>query len=338
MIDLTPLDVRKKKGDFRRAMRGYEPALVDDFLDLAADRLEELVRLTMALEEKVARLERAEKEHNEREKALTEALVTAQEMRAEVRNQALREAELARKEAEQDARRIRAEALEAKEREKEGIRRLQARRAQLVRSYRMFLEREVAELQVMSQSLEGEEGQEPGESESRPRGEPVAADPFEGLPATVPAKPTSSPAEPSPAASEPAQDASSEDPWWETPSSSTAPASGPVREGPSSFTDEEEDALVREMNAILARQGKAPTGSEPEEASEGAEEVELFLSDDDVVGADASLLEEEAAAESPLGLTLRPGEGESPKPEEPRREREDRDDDSDDLLTRMFEH
>ena len=25
MIDLTPLEVRQKKGDFRRAMRGYEP-------------------------------------------------------------------------------------------------------------------------------------------------------------------------------------------------------------------------------------------------------------------------------------------------------------------------
>ena len=323
MIDLTPLDVRKKKGDFRRAMRGYEPALVDDFLDLAADRLEELVRLAMALEEKVARLERAEKEHNEREKALTEALVTAQEMRAEVRNQALREAELARKEAEQDARRIRAEALEAKEREKEGIRRLQARRAQLVRSYRMFLEREVAELQVMSQSLEGEEDQGPADPESRSR----------GAPAEAAGDATASEAE-SAGASSP--DAAPEDArWWESPSS-PAPA-GPAREGPSSFTDEEEDALVREMNAILAKQGKAPSGSE-EEASQGAEEVELFLSDDDVVGADASFLDEEEAGESPLGLTLRPGEGESAEPEEPRREREDRDDDSDDLLTRMFEH
>ncbi|HUE76307.1 MAG TPA: DivIVA domain-containing protein [Longimicrobiales bacterium] len=337
MIDLTPLDVRKKKGDFRRAMRGYEPALVDDFLDLAADRLEELVRHAMALEEKVERLERAEKEHNEREKALTEALVTAQEMRAEVRNQALREAELARKEAEQDARRIRAEALEAKEREKEGIRRLQARRAQLVRSYRLFLEREVAELQVMSHSLEGEEDQEPGEPESRSRGVGVRADPPKESSASGAGEAKPSEVESRGAAAPGA--AAGDTPWWEAPSSSGS-AGGPVREGPSSFTDEEEDALVREMNAILAKQGKAPPESGSEDASQGPEEVELFLSDDDVVGADSAFLEEdgEPESESPLGLTLRPGEAERPEPEEPRRERQDRDDDSDDLLTRMFEH
>ena len=36
MIDLTPLEVRKKKGDFRRSMRGYEQQAVDDFIDLVA--------------------------------------------------------------------------------------------------------------------------------------------------------------------------------------------------------------------------------------------------------------------------------------------------------------
>jgi DivIVA domain-containing protein len=56
MIDLTPLDVRKKKGDFRRAMRGYEPALVDDFLDLVAERLEELVRENIGLRERAQQI------------------------------------------------------------------------------------------------------------------------------------------------------------------------------------------------------------------------------------------------------------------------------------------
>ena len=44
MIDLTPLDVRNKRGDFKRAMRGYEPHEVDLFLEMVADRLEALVR------------------------------------------------------------------------------------------------------------------------------------------------------------------------------------------------------------------------------------------------------------------------------------------------------
>ena len=32
MIDLTPLDVRKKRGDFRKMLRGYDPQEVDSFL------------------------------------------------------------------------------------------------------------------------------------------------------------------------------------------------------------------------------------------------------------------------------------------------------------------
>ena len=43
MIDLTPIDIRKKKGDFSRSLRGYDVADVDMFLDLVADRLEEVV-------------------------------------------------------------------------------------------------------------------------------------------------------------------------------------------------------------------------------------------------------------------------------------------------------
>ena len=108
MIDLTPLDVRKKKGDFRRGLRGYEPQQVDDFLDVVADRLDALVREHQAFGDQVRRLEQQVAEYREREKALTEALVTAQEMREEMRAQVAREADLSRRTAEQDADRIRA--------------------------------------------------------------------------------------------------------------------------------------------------------------------------------------------------------------------------------------
>lgn len=44
MIHLTPLDVRKKQGDFRKILRGYDPEEVDTFLDLVAERMEVLVK------------------------------------------------------------------------------------------------------------------------------------------------------------------------------------------------------------------------------------------------------------------------------------------------------
>ena len=57
MIDLTPLDVRNKRGDFKKIMRGYDPAEVDVFLELAAERLEVLVRENLQLRERTQTLQ-----------------------------------------------------------------------------------------------------------------------------------------------------------------------------------------------------------------------------------------------------------------------------------------
>src|SRR5262245_9111650 len=154
MIDLTPLEVRKKKGDFRRLMRGYDPAQVDDFLDLVADCLEQVVRENLANAERANVLDRQVSDFRDRERALTEALVTAQEMREEIRKQGLKEAELARREAEQAAEHIRSTAVLVRQSEEEAIRRLRARQMQLLQTYRSFLERELAELGVMAETLE----------------------------------------------------------------------------------------------------------------------------------------------------------------------------------------
>lgn len=160
MIDLTPLEVRKKKGDFKRGMRGYDTELVDDFLDLVADRLEQLVRENMAHNERLARLEQQVTDFREREKALTEALVTAQEYREESRRQATRDADLLLREAEAAAEEIRARALREREKEEEATRRVRARRAHLIQTFRAFLEREIAELAVQQEALQLQEGEE----------------------------------------------------------------------------------------------------------------------------------------------------------------------------------
>jgi DivIVA domain-containing protein len=174
MIDLTPLEVRKKKGDFRRAMRGYDPALVDDFLDLVADRLEELVRANLTLQERVTRQDEQVTDYRDRERALTEALVSAQEMREEVRKQAIREAELSTRSAQQHAEQLRAKVeeevrqlrssaqqeaanvlssiQEERQREEASVRQLRARQQEFLSSYRAFLEEELAELGVIARA------------------------------------------------------------------------------------------------------------------------------------------------------------------------------------------
>jgi len=158
MIDLTPLEVRKKKGDFPRSFRGYDKAEVDLFLDLVADRLEELVNRAMQLEQELAALRAEVDARREREEALTGALVSAERLRDEITLQARKEAELLVREAEAEAERLKAAALRAVEQEEDGIRRLRARRVQLLRSFRSFLERELHEVDAMSEALESGEG------------------------------------------------------------------------------------------------------------------------------------------------------------------------------------
>ena len=157
MIELTPLDVRQKKDDLRRgarSLRGYAPAEVDTFFDIVAERLEQLVKENMVLADSLASLEHQLEEHREREKGLTDALVALQEHREQVERQAARDAELTRRAAEIDAAKFKVAAAEAREKEEHALRQLSARRAQLMRSYRLFLERELAELQAMADVLE----------------------------------------------------------------------------------------------------------------------------------------------------------------------------------------
>ncbi|HEX7090091.1 MAG TPA: DivIVA domain-containing protein [Longimicrobiales bacterium] len=154
MIDLTPLEVRKKKEDFRRALRGYEPVDVDTFLDLVADRMEQLVRENLALSERAGRLDDEIAAYRERERALTDALVSAQEIREELRKQAARDAEELRRAAEAEVERLRAEMRQALEREELALRDVRARRAQFVQAYRSLLERELKELNLLAQTLE----------------------------------------------------------------------------------------------------------------------------------------------------------------------------------------
>lgn len=153
MIDLTPLDVRKKKGDFRRAMRGYEPALVDQFLDLVAERLEELVRENASLRERSAQLTESVAAFREREKAMNDALVSAQQLREEVRAQASKEADQLTREARAEAERIIADARREAAAAVDAARRVHFQRGRFLKAYRAFVERQLGEIEMEEERL-----------------------------------------------------------------------------------------------------------------------------------------------------------------------------------------
>lgn len=159
MIDLTPLDVRNKRGDFRKGLRGYEPAEVDTFLEIVAERLEMLVRENLQLKERTQSIERQLQSQTEREEAVRDALVTAQELRAEIRDQARREADKLIEDARTEARRMVAEAeAEVRIRARDAERRaneiarslaeMERGRLRFLRSFRQLLEREMDMVEV----------------------------------------------------------------------------------------------------------------------------------------------------------------------------------------------
>ena len=97
---LTPLDVRRF--DFGSALRGYDKTRVDQFRDQVAEELERLARLAQDFESKAKGFHEQLRAFRERDKALNEALVSAQQLRAEIREQAEREGQLILREARVD--------------------------------------------------------------------------------------------------------------------------------------------------------------------------------------------------------------------------------------------
>jgi len=312
MIELTPLDVRKKKGDFRRGLRGYEPQQVDDFLDIVADRLETVVRAAASVHERVSRLEQQVADYRDREKALTEALVTAQQMREDMRTQSTREVELIRKRAEQEAESIKADAVNARDREEEALRQLRTRQVQFLSSYRTFLEQELADLQSMTRALEVygsgvavSAPRPPAPPPALPAVQPPPTEPTAGgfpshdreaatpgptLPAAAPSAQAGT-TSPAPTYVEPAV-ATEPDRTWAPPPA--VPAAG-GRGGADELEAQLEKALARwepeleETPAEAARSVIAEPDDEEaleiEESPEAlADELELLLSDDDMVG------------------------------------------------------
>lgn len=154
-MDLTPLDVRKKKDDLRRTVRGYDPGQVDSFLDLVADRLEAVVQEEVRLKEQVTLLRERLGGFEERERALNEALIAAQELREEARLQAEKQAGLRIQEADQQADKLVSEARRSAEDSERALADLHARRASYLRGMRSLLDRFLAEVSYEEARLEG---------------------------------------------------------------------------------------------------------------------------------------------------------------------------------------
>ena len=141
---LTPLDVRRT--EFPRALRGYDTARVDQFRDQVADELERLTRINQDLEQKARGFHDQLKSFRDRDKALNEALVSAQQLRTEIREQAERESALTVREAQAQAERMLGDAQSNIRRVEDELAALERFRRNYLTQLRVFVERQLAEI------------------------------------------------------------------------------------------------------------------------------------------------------------------------------------------------
>ena len=144
-FDLTPHDVRGQ--EFQRAVRGYDRSEVEDFKDRLADELERLMRERAQLEERLDNLSEQLKTFRERERAMNEALLAAQQLRADVEAQAIREAEAKVHEAEVESTRLVEDAGREETLIHERTAEAQRQFARYVTNLRSLLERQMGEVE-----------------------------------------------------------------------------------------------------------------------------------------------------------------------------------------------
>jgi DivIVA domain-containing protein len=146
-FNLTPVDIRAQ--EFRKSLRGYDTGDVDDFRHRVADEMERLLKERADTGDKIQQLREQLKAFRDREKALNDALVMAQQLRGETEQAARKEADLIAREA-----RLQADATLADARgEERSVRRdievAQRQFSAYLSSFRSLLERYLSEVDAL---------------------------------------------------------------------------------------------------------------------------------------------------------------------------------------------
>ena len=141
---LTPLDVRRT--EFGKTLRGYDPERVDQFRDDVADALERLTRLNQELEAKARGFHDQLKAFRDRDKALNDALVHAQQLRGEIKEQAERESQLIVREAQAQGEKLVAAAKAEIRRMEDELAAMERMRRNYLAQLRALVERQIAEI------------------------------------------------------------------------------------------------------------------------------------------------------------------------------------------------
>jgi len=146
---ISPVEI--KKHEFSRAVRGYDPVEVRNFLETVAAEIE---RLGESLRNQTSEIERIRAElsaFQRMEQNMREAMVNVQETLRDAREGARKEADLMRREAEVIAERIITDARKKGEDIRRDLESLAQRRDGLVRKLRALLRSELELIEMLDE-------------------------------------------------------------------------------------------------------------------------------------------------------------------------------------------
>ena len=144
---LTPVDVRAQ--EFRRGLRGYDTAEVDAFRQRVAEELERLLKSMAELEQQLQATRGELRGFREREQALNDALVMAQQLKTQTEEHSRREAEVSAREARASAEHVLAEARVDERAVRKDIESAQRTFNSYLAGFRTLLERYLSEVDAL---------------------------------------------------------------------------------------------------------------------------------------------------------------------------------------------
>jgi DivIVA domain-containing protein len=146
---LTPVDVRGQ--GFRRRALGYDTEGVEEFRQRVADELERLLRERAQMEDRMENFREQLRAFRDRERALNEAVVMAQQMREDTEKMAKRNSEVTIKEAHVKAEEIVADARRSEAEVRNDHVAAQRQFTGYVAAFRQLLLRQLAELDALAE-------------------------------------------------------------------------------------------------------------------------------------------------------------------------------------------
>ncbi len=159
---LTVLDIERIS--FNKAMRGYNPQEVEEFLEKVAESLQVYAEKVKTLEVQLSRFDEQIQEYAELKQSLQEALVLAQKSAEERVSSAEGKAEAIIAESEAQAHQIVMSAKDRVDAHKRDIQRLRQVRYQFVAEFKGLLAKFGSLLNSLEAPVEEEESEKEGES------------------------------------------------------------------------------------------------------------------------------------------------------------------------------